>query len=98
MIDTALLWIAFTVCLSGFGACAFFIYYRKTGNADVLAVAWVYVYLAGSIEISMANGYLPENEFFNVLVAGCLGVAVVVGTVGVRRSGTGFQLWNDDVG
>ncbi|WP_330630852.1 hypothetical protein [Halocatena halophila] len=97
MIDTALLWIALTATASVFGACVFFIYYRKTGNADLLAVAWVFVGIAGSIEISMANGYLPENEFFNGLVAGCLGVAVVVGIVGVRRSGTGFQLWNDDV-
>ena len=78
--------------MSAIGAVAFVLHYTDSREYDYVAFAFATVWMAGAIELSMANGYLPENTLFNTLVGGCVVVAVVTGGVGLWRQGVGFAI------
>jgi len=97
MVDTSVIWVGMTVLMIGIGTVAFVLQYASTREYDYVAFAFAVVWIAGAIELSMANGYLPENPLYNTLVGGCVLVTVVVGAFGLKRQGVGFSVGDIDV-
>ena len=78
IMDSALIWISLTALSSGIGAVAFVLYYARANEFDCMAFTIAVVFGGYSLELGMANGYLPENGLFNAIVGGCVVVAVIV--------------------
>ena len=93
MVETALVWVGLNALLSVVGAAAFVLHYADAGEFDYLAFGFATVFVGGAVELSTANGYIPESALFDGLVVGCIVVGFVAGGVGVRRQGTGFEVW-----
>lgn len=92
MVDTALLWIGLYAMVAAVGAGAFGLFYVRTREYDLFAVGVAFVGVAGVVELSMANGYLPQTAPFNALVRVCALVGAVVGVIGGRLHGGGFRI------
>jgi FtsH-binding integral membrane protein len=97
MVDTALIWIGALAVVALGSAGAFAIHYLQSSRFDHFAFGVVLVALGGCVELGMANGYLSETLILEGFVAVCAVCGFVIGVIGLRRSGRGFQFLNEGV-
>lgn len=97
MIDTALIWIGALAIIALGSAGAFAIHYLQRSQFDLFAFGVALVALGGCVELGMANGYLSETSILEGFVVACTICGFVVGVIGLRRSGRGFQFLKEGV-
>ncbi|WP_264556665.1 hypothetical protein [Halocatena marina] len=96
MAVSALIWISLTTLVSGLCMVAFVLHYVRANECDFMAFAVAVVFGGGSLELGMANGYLPESQLFTAIGGVCAIIAVVAGAISIQRQQRGFQIVRND--